>query len=67
MISLSDKQLDIVSQAARALPVEKRSDYLQRIAGDLAVRHGFRFTDRDVAAAAQTALDSLLQHADSAA
>ena len=26
--------MDIVSRAAAALPVEKRSDYLQRIAGD---------------------------------
>jgi hypothetical protein len=66
MISLSDRQLDIVSQAARALPVEKRSDYLQRIAGDLAVRHGHRFTDADVSEAAQAALASLVQHAPAA-
>ena len=45
MISLSDRQLDIITQVAVALPVEKRSDYLQRIAAALAVRHGFRFTD----------------------
>ena len=59
MISLSDKQLDTISQVAAALPVEKRSDYLQRIAADLTVRHGLRFTDADVADAA---LASLLHH-----
>ena len=59
---LSDRQLDIVSQAARALPVEKRDVYLQRIAGDLAVRHGFRFSDTDVSEAARAALQSLMQN-----
>lgn len=62
MISLSDRQLDIVSDAARALPVEKRDVYLQRVSAILQVRHG-RFGDADVAAAAQTAVDSLIQHA----
>ena len=62
MISLSDRQLDIITQVAAALPVEKRSDYLQRIAAALAVRHGFRFTDADVSAAATAALASLVQH-----
>ena len=67
MISLSDKQLDIVSQVAAALPVEKRGDYLQRIAADLTVRHGLRFSDIDVSEACAAALASLLQQADSAA
>jgi hypothetical protein len=62
MISLNDAQLDIVLQAARALPVEKRSDYLQRVAADLLVRHGYRFTDNDVANAAHVALRSLVQN-----
>ena len=62
MISLSDRQLDIITQVATALSVEKRSDYLQRIAAALAVRHGFRFTDADVSVAAHTALASLMHH-----
>jgi hypothetical protein len=61
MISLSDSQLDIVTTFARGLEPEKRSDYLQRIAADLAVRHGYRFSDTDVSAAAQAALTSLMQ------
>ena len=62
MISLSDRQLDIVSQFAKALPIEKRDAYLQRIAADLAVRHGYRFSDADVSAAAAAALASLMAH-----
>ena len=62
MISLSDHQLDIVSEIARALPVEKRRAYLERIAADLAVRHGLRFSDDDVSAAAQIACARLIQH-----
>ena len=62
MISLSDHQLDIVSEIARALPVEKRRAYLERIAADLTVRHGLRFTDDDVSAAGQVACAILIQH-----
>ena len=65
MISLSDKQLDTITQVAAALPVEKRSDYLQRIAADLTVRHGNRFSDTDVSEAAQAALANLIQHKES--
>ena len=61
MISLSDHQLEIVSRAAATLPVEKRSDYLQRIAAHLQIRCG-RYTDTDVADAAQAALAGLMQH-----
>ena len=61
MISLSDSQLDIVTTFARGLEPQKRSDYLQRIAADLAVRHGYRFSDTDVSAAAQAVLTSLMQ------
>jgi hypothetical protein len=61
MISLSDRQLDIVTHTAGLLPVEKRGDYLQRVAAHLQIRCG-RFTDRDVSAACATALASLVQH-----
>jgi hypothetical protein len=43
VISLSDKQLDIITQVAAALPVEKRGDYLQRVAAHLQIRLG-RYT-----------------------
>jgi hypothetical protein len=61
MISLSDRQLATVMAAASSLDPEKRSTYLERVAAILHVRHG-RFVDSDVTTAAQTALDSLLQH-----
>jgi hypothetical protein len=35
MVSLTDNQLAIVTNAARSLPVEKRDLYLQRIAAML--------------------------------
>jgi hypothetical protein len=60
VISLSDQQLDTIVTLARQLGPEKRDAYLQRIAADLAVRHGFRFTDADVSAAAQAALQGLV-------
>ena len=58
MISLSPRQLAIISSAARSLPVEKRGAYLQRIEGLLKQRAG-RFNDADVAAVAQLALNTL--------
>jgi hypothetical protein len=60
MIALSDAQLDTIVSLARRLEPEKRDSYLQRIAADLAVRHGFRFTDADVSAAAHAALQGLV-------
>jgi hypothetical protein len=48
MVSLSDTQLAAVMDAARTVPVEKRSIYLQRIAARLALRGRGRFTDGDV-------------------
>lgn len=66
MISLTDRHLEIITQAAAALPVEKRSDYLQRIAAHLQIRCG-RYTAADVAEAAQAALVSLTQHHHTAA
>lgn len=38
MISLSDRQLDIVTAGARLLKPEKRDTYLQRIAAMLKLR-----------------------------
>jgi hypothetical protein len=66
MISLSDRQLQIVMTAAARLPPEKRGAYLQSIAAHLQVRCG-RFTDGDVATAAQIAPDGLIQHIPSVA
>ena len=67
MISLSDNQLSIVTDAARQLPIEKRDVYLQRIAAMLVLR-GRRFNDADVADVAQLAMAGLIhQSADSAA
>jgi hypothetical protein len=68
MIGLTDYQLKIVMDTARALPVEKRDIFLQRIAAMLALRGRGRFTDTDVADVAQLALCGLVQQtADSAA
>jgi hypothetical protein len=52
--------------AARAVPVDKRDVYLQRIAAMLALRGRGRFTDTDVADVAQLALAGLVQHTDAA-
>jgi len=62
MSSLSDSQLQTVMLAASALPTEKRGDFLQRISATLAVRHGYRFSDADVARACNEALHTLVQH-----
>ena len=61
MISLSDRQLDIVTHTAGLLPIEKRGDYLQRVVAHLQIRCG-KFTDRDVSDAAHAALASVIQH-----
>ena len=61
MLSLNDHQLDIVVTAARALSPEKRDVYLRRVAANLQIRCG-RFTDTDVAQAAQAALQGLVWH-----
>ena len=57
-LRLSTGQFEIVSTAARALPVEKRDAFLQRVAGLLRQRTG-RPSDADVAAVAQLALNTL--------
>jgi hypothetical protein len=61
MISLSDAQLAIVVRWASLLPQEKRADYLVRVAAHLQIPCG-RYSDGDVAAAAEQALNSLIQH-----
>ena len=67
MISLTDSQLQIVTNAARSLPIEKRDLYLQRIGAMLAVRRRGRdriVADDDVADVATLALCGLVQTAD---
>jgi hypothetical protein len=65
MIGLTDTQLGTVMDAARALPVEKRDLYLQRVAAMLTVR-GRRVTDAEFADVAALALRGLV-HTDDAA
>ena len=65
MLGLTDSQLRTVMDTARALPVEKRDLYLQRIAAMLTVRGRGRFNDADVADVAKLAMAGLVQTADS--
>jgi hypothetical protein len=46
MVSLTDPQLEIIMTAANAVPVERRSVFLERIGAMLKVRG--RFSDDDV-------------------
>jgi hypothetical protein len=65
MVSLTDHQLAIVTDAARTMPVGRRDISLQRVAAMLRMRG--RFTDADVADVARLAMAGLVQHvADSA-
>ena len=57
MVSLSDSQLEIVTTAANAVPVERRSVFLERVGAMLKLRG--RFSDDDVADVAQLALTGL--------
>ena len=61
MIALTDIQLETVMMLARQLEPEKRAAYLQRFAAELG-RHSGRVNNASVAAAAETALASLVQH-----
>ena len=61
MISLTDIQLETVMTLARQLEPEKRAAYLQRFAAELG-RHSGRINNANVAAAAETALASLVQN-----
>ena len=65
MLALSDHQLDVVMGAARALPVEKRDLYLQRLAAMLTLRGRDHFGDDDVQEVAALALRGLV-HTDAA-
>jgi hypothetical protein len=59
MLALSDGQLTIVMTAARGLPVEKRSVFLERVAARLQLLGSF--TDRDFDDAVRLALRGLIQ------
>jgi hypothetical protein len=59
MTSLSDRQLQIVMQAARTLPIDKRDVFLQRVAVQLELRH--QSNDAEVDTAARAALQGLVQ------
>jgi hypothetical protein len=59
MVSLTDTELQLVMLAARGLPIEKRSVFLQRVAGDLELRQQARRVDVD--RAITTALAGLIQ------
>jgi hypothetical protein len=48
MIGLSDAQLKLVMAAAGGMPVEKRSQFLERIAAMLRLRGRGHFNDSDV-------------------
>ena len=65
MISLSDYQLQTIMTAANAVPVERRSVFLERVGAMLKVRG--RFSDDDVADVARLALCGLIHTADRAA
>jgi hypothetical protein len=67
MLELTDSQLATVMDAARILPIEKRSVYLQRIAQMLKMRGPGHFNDADVSDVAKLALAGLVQTADSEA
>jgi hypothetical protein len=58
LISLNDRQLAIVMDAARCLDHEKRSTFLERVAGLLRLQAG-RYDDGDVCRAVDQALRSL--------
>jgi hypothetical protein len=60
-LALTDGQLGAVMTAARSLPVEKRSLYLDRIAAGLTLLRGGRsINDADVSAAVSAALAGLI-------
>ena len=61
MISLTDHQLSILTDAARTLPIERRDIFLQRCGAMLRMRG--RFTDDDVADVTRLAMAGLVQQA----
>ena len=58
MFSLSHKQLQHVMDVARAVPIEKRAQFLERLSTMLALKG--RFDDRDVAESAKLAAYGLI-------
>jgi hypothetical protein len=56
MVSLSDSQLEIITTAANAVPVERRSVFLERVGAMLKPRG--RFSDDDVRQVAAQAMAS---------
>ena len=60
MISLNDPQLKTVMAAAARVPIEKRPQFLERIAAMLKLRGHGHFTDSDVSDAAKLALVGLV-------
>ena len=61
MISLTDRQMKLVTERAALLPVEKRELFLQRVAAQIEMRWGRRRTDDDaVSAAVSSAITGLL-------
>ena len=62
MLSLSHQQLQIVMDAARAVPQEKRAIFLERIAAMLTVRGRGHFNNDDVADVVSLASVGLTQH-----
>jgi len=62
MIALSDSQLETVKDGARTVPVEKRQQFLERIAAMLAMRRPF--CDDDVADVVSLALVGLTHRPD---
>jgi hypothetical protein len=62
VIAYSDAQLFVISTAAKDLPPEKRSLYLQRVNAFLETKRGGLFTDQDVDVAIKTALAGLVHH-----
>jgi hypothetical protein len=67
MVPFSDAQIFAIRTAAKGLPPEKRSLYLQRVNAFVEQRHGNRFTDSDVDTAVKIALSGLVQRTDPAA
>ena len=57
MIALSDSQLETITTAANAVPVERRGVFLERVGAMLKVRG--RFTDSDVQDVTRLALCGL--------
>jgi hypothetical protein len=64
MLALSDQQMQAIKDAARDVPLEKRGQFLERIAAMLAMR--CPFSDGDVADVVSLALCGLIHHADTA-